>query len=419
MRNADSWESYGMIRHMLTAASVLSLLVFGFAPAAPISHGPDSGRANPPTTAAAEPCVVARLQGHGGCYVGYNADGSRIVTVGKSGLQVWDAKTYKPVGTAIAYPGDFVSAGFADGGHIAYLAHSEGVWLFDTKTGARIGPGIKTPAAVWTAVVSPDGRTAAMSWAGRDTSPESAVHLFDTISGRELRTLRHGDIAIYATFSPDGRSLLTAEGIGMTFRTFRMWDVAAGRERFGAITIEASFNNPAEAMQRPGIFSPDGRRFAVAANTRFAVLDTDSGKWVGGTEPPYDRRYSTVDALAFSADGKWVVDVDNRLGTALCDAATAKPREEMAYIRPDVTSFNLSTDGTRLACSYQDMRNPDPLASGVGIFDLLTGKLLYRFGGDTEDGMPAFSPSGDYLAVTGTGKSQDETTVWKIVRGKQ
>lgn len=405
--------------HRFALACALSLVLCSFAPAARDSNAAEPPATTLPTTAPAEPRIVARLRGHGGLFVGFSPDGSRILTAGKMDLQLWDARTYEPVGSAVEYPGEFVSARFAAGGHVAYLAHSTGVWLFDAQTGARIGPGVKAPSQVWTAAVSPDGRTAALSWvAWPERLAEPVIHLFDTISGREVRRLRHGDIAIYAAFSPDGRTLLTGEGVGMTFRTFRVWDVAAARERFAPITVEANFNNPPQAMQRPGTFSPDGHRFAVVANRRFAVFDTDTGRRLGGKPPPYDD-VSSVDALVFAADGKWIVCVDNSLGTTLCDAATAKPRADMAYVPNVVNSFDVAADGTRLACSYQIGDREHDARTATGIFDLLTGKLLHRLGGDHENGVPAFSPSGERVAVTGTGMSKEDTTVWSVAGMKQ
>src|SRR5438270_686641 len=84
--------------------------------------------------------IQAKLPGHGGSFVRFSADGSLLLTAGEKELQIWDAKTFAPVGQALAFPEEFVTAGFTDGGRVAFVAHSEGLWLWDARTGKRIGP---------------------------------------------------------------------------------------------------------------------------------------------------------------------------------------------------------------------------------------------------------------------------------------
>jgi WD40 repeat protein len=322
------------------------------------------------------------------------------------------------MGQPVAYPGGLVTAGFAASGRMAYVAHSKGVELWNARTGERVGSGVNAHFPVYAAAVSPDGTRAVInSVIPPSPMPERALHLFDTRTGREIPQLPHIDWAVFAAFSPDGRRLLSMERVGMHFARFHVWDLASGRDLFPPIRTSSSLNCPPGFGTAPGVFSPDGHRVALVGSRRFAVFDTESGTRLAGKGPPYDDEDSSADGLAFSADGKWIVCIDNRLGTSLCDAATAKPRADMAYVPDAIYSFSISADATRIACSYRVGRGVNDVVTATGIFDLLTGKLLHRLG-DAEDGIPALSPSGDRLAVTGTGTRKDETTVWRLLEAK-
>src|SRR3954463_7773104 len=56
--------------------------------------------ADPPVSGG-KATYITSLDGAGGVAVQFSVDGTRILTAGKTDVQVWDAKTYKPIGQPI------------------------------------------------------------------------------------------------------------------------------------------------------------------------------------------------------------------------------------------------------------------------------------------------------------------------------
>ena len=101
---------------------------------------------------------------------------------------------------------------------------------------------------------------------GRHRHWDKTARLWDAASGKELQRLTHEDMVHAASFSPDGRTVVTAS----EDKTARLWDAASGKE-LQRLTHDGAV--------RAASFSPDGRTVVTASEDKTARLwDAASGK---------------------------------------------------------------------------------------------------------------------------------------------
>jgi WD40 repeat protein len=161
--------------------------------------------------------------------VAFNPDGRYLVTGRQDRtVQVWDARTGKPVGTLGTHEREIRGLVFSRvGGHLASASGDGKVKLWDAarldvKQEARHTLSGRVPGACMNMAFSPDGRHLATG------GSENTVKIWDVSSGEELQTLQghSGDVYTVA-FSPNGGWLATAGDD----TTIRIWDVASWKLR--------------------------------------------------------------------------------------------------------------------------------------------------------------------------------------------
>lgn len=296
-----------------------------------------------------------------------------------------------------------------DGRRIASAGSDGCVRIWNPATGAEVGRLGGHRGAVYAIAYSPDGNQIA-------TGDVRDIHLWDTATGRKIRTLpgfdggkdfdkRQGMIVgiFNLAFSPDGKVLAVSEG---NVRV-SLWDVASG-ERRGQ--LEAS---GMDALA----FLPDGQRVLSAAGGVVRLCDL-SGKEL--------RKLETASSsnrlpLALTSDGKRFVAAEERPITrsdgniryvirfegvvTLWDFAAGKERRRLDVPRP-VRAVALSPDGKTLAFS-QDR--------AIHLHDVASWKEARRI--DLDEGMVfhlVFSPDGKTLASSG----RNDIQLWDTATGR-
>jgi RNA polymerase sigma factor (sigma-70 family) len=234
------------------------------------------------------------------------------------------------------YEGDAWDLAFTPGGRtlVGFDPRDGTVRLWDVAAGkertrfrvVRDGETKKSYYA-WHAVLSPDGRTLAVSYQRADNTTilfaGVVVRLFDVATGKERHELTgHANQVLGMAFSPDSRLLATCgenpynlgrPGRGAVVDRVFVWDVATGKRAAGA-----AGGLPLGAGSVA--FAPDGRTLATASADGVIRL-WEVASWTVRAE--FRGHRDRVSALAFAPDGRLL---SGSLDTTVLAWDTSPPR---------------------------------------------------------------------------------------------
>ena len=124
-----------------------------------------------------------------------------------------------------------------------------------------------------------------------------------------LYSFRHDANLLSASFSPDGRWVVTASADG----TARLWDTTTGKPVGQPLRHDSRVNS--------AVFSPDGKWVVTASEDQTARLwEAASGKLL----TIFQGHTNAVTGAVFSPDGKWVLSASKDGTARLWEAATGK-----------------------------------------------------------------------------------------------
>jgi len=214
-------------------------------------------------------------------------------------------------------------------------------------------------------------------------------------SAAAIQFVGHTDRLWQATFSPDGKQVVTASADN----TARIWDVATGKEllRISGHTDEV----------RGAIFSADGKQILTASN------DTTARTWDAATGKELLRFVGHTGKVAkavFSPDGTLVVATGYDGTARVWDARTAQGLVTYTgHTTDEVNRVAFSPDGKTVVTSGED--------GTARIWDPLTGKDVLVLRGHTANVAPvAFSPDGQWVL---TGSYDGTARIWDATSGKE
>ena len=241
---------------------------------------------------------------------------------------------------------------------------------------------------VWSATFSPDGRRIVTA------SPDKTARLWDAEDGRLLAKLTgHEDSVSSASFSSDGQRVATAS----LDKTARVWDAEDGR-------LLAELTGHGGHVWN-ATFSPDGRRIVTSSADKIArVWDAKGGKPL--TELTGHGGY--VWSATFSPDGQRIATASEDGTTRVWKADDGRLLAELTGHREPVSVVTFSPDSRRIVTASRDRTARIWVAEG--------GKLLAELighGGPVSSAM--FSPDGRRIVTA----SLDGTArVWSAEGGK-
>jgi WD40 repeat protein len=321
-------------------------------------------------------------------YLGFSADGGRLIDVCTSDLRVWDTGTPYPQrrlfgkatpisGVVVSRDGRRLAAG-GDFGVRAWDAADGRFWSIDTSAQK---PGVFNP--------HPYGRPLAFSPDGRRVAcPDAeALRVWDLDAGQEERALDVGGKDVTAVaWAADGRlAALTEDGVVRVWgeaekpeRTWTceegkssesrlsadgsvllagygpqaLWDVREGRRIQSLNGSGGSFGNTA--------VSADGRRAAASSvdletrAVRVAVWDRDKAEPiftadVGDANPAPKNKLITANAFALSPDGRRLAVALKNGTVQLWDVDAGREALVTRQRGSELTALAFSGDGRTLA----------------------------------------------------------------------
>ena len=164
---------------------------------------------------------------------------------------------------------------------------------------------------VTSATFSPDGRGIVTP------SYDRTARTWDAVTGEQTNILNgHTGALFSAAYSPDGTQIVTASND----RTARLWSVATGRQ----IRVFSGHSDNVETAA----FSPDGRRIVTASNDHTARLwDASTGQQLAVLSGHTDA----VESAVFSPDGLHVVTASDDRTARIWEARTFGIRDQILW----------------------------------------------------------------------------------------
>ena len=236
---------------------------------------------------------------------------------------------------------------------------------------------------------SPDGRRIVTA------SDDTTARVWDAASGTEIALLKaHEQPVTSASFSPDGRRIVTTS----YDQTARVWDAEGG--------AEIALLKAHEGVVLNASFSPDGRRIVTASSDNTArVWDAESGTEIALLKG-HER---AVSGASFSPDGRRIVMASSDNTARVWDAASGTEIALLKGHEGSVNGASFSPDGRRIVTASRD--------NTARVWDTESGKKIALLKGheQTVNGA-SFSPDGRRIVTA----SRDKTArVWDAANGKE
>jgi RNA polymerase sigma factor (sigma-70 family) len=245
-------------------------------------------------------------------------DGKTLLT-GEFGNQVrtWDVPSGKEL-SSLAVQGSVSDVAFSPQGKklVVYSERNVTWFLRELDTGKELARLVaKDERGKYLNVnylqhaFSPDGRTVAVSFAGK------TIHLFETATGQERKEFaQHPDYTGAVAFAPDGRTLAS----GCWDGTIRFWDVASGKEQ--------AARSGAQRLVLRLAYAPNGKTLASGGgDTTILIWDVPTRARQPAASVLADKELEDLWADLAASDAR-------QAGRAI-DKLTASPKQAAAFLQ--------------------------------------------------------------------------------------
>jgi WD40 repeat protein len=341
--------------------------------------------------------LVTVLQRASGDFASFSPDGSLILTSGPGDpkgprgddICVWDATTFRPLFQPVRHERYVSFCQFLDNRRFLAVGGTTNAYVRDARTGEKLLTFSNVVYECTSCAASPNGQCIALTIEEKEGK---SVRVFDSATGRPVRSLPYADDLNYMTFSPDASQLLTDESRGPREHTFRVWNLSTGEAAF---TVHCTNEvNAFRGHGGPGAFSPSGKQVAIASQRSFALYDSATGVLAFDTKDQGEDPNTYIHLVQFTADGSMIFVIGCE--QYLWDAKTGKP--VAGSLADSGPQWALSHDGTKLA------RNE-------GVRDLLSQRSIRVF---TRGLNTVLAFSRDDRRIATSDPKSKETLIWDV-----
>jgi WD40 repeat protein/serine/threonine protein kinase len=335
---------------------------------------------------------IRTLSGHSNYVnsVAYSPDGTMLAS-GSSDhtVKLWNSHTGELIATCAGHSEAVRSVAFAPNGKLFASAGDDRlVQLWDVKT-HQIVLTIKNHSPY----LAISDRFLALTTGGDNhASNGGIVQLWNYGTGQMVATLPASGNR--AAFSPDGKTLATANWQGM----IKLWNVDDQRPM--KFFLSGSVFSLA--------FSPDGSSLAWGANSG------DIGLWQLANDQPtlLSKTNGRVLSVAFSPDGQTLATAHQSHEISLWDVSSGRMLRTLRGHGNEVWAVAFSPDGRSLASGSFDDTVMLWNASGTAEKDSISNIAIPQW---DRVGRPVFSPDGSKLAAATVG---GRVAIWESANGQ-
>jgi WD40 repeat protein len=258
-------------------------------------------------------------------------------------VQAFDASTGRPVVELTGHTGEITSLAFsADGSRLLTGSRDRTARLWRMPSGEQEGPPLSHEGAVARAAISPDGRRIAIGTEPVGSNNVCQICLWDSKTGAPIGPplKAQGSVSALVFDRASGRRLFTGDD---RFR-LQAWDIETQAEAFPSLRVRS-----------PGgcdwAFSPDGGRFAVGS------FDYDAYVWSPTTGelllPPL-KHNGFVLGVAFSPDGTRLLTTSDDGAARVWGIKLSVDTEPWLRMEAPIVGAVLSEDGNQLLVALQE-----------------------------------------------------------------
>ncbi|MBO5956262.1 MAG: WD40 repeat domain-containing protein [Bacteroidales bacterium] len=235
---------------------------------------------------------------------------------------------------------------------------------------------------VSSASFSPDGRYVVTA------SGDHTSKLWSVESGDCLMTMEHNIDVNSASFSPDGRYVVTAS----SDKTSKLWSVESG---------ECLMTMNHEDEVESASFSPDGRYVVTVSDLTSKLWSVESGECLMTM-----NHYGWVNSASFSPDGRYVVTASYDDTSKLWSVESGECLMTMNH-DSWVYSASFSPDGRYVVTASGDDTSK--------LWSVESGDCLMTMNHEKDVNSASFSPDGRYVVTA----SDDKTSkLWSVESGE-